>query len=215
MHVIGMSYIYKDKEITQEERISLLRLEEFEEAIAANDIPVIVKLLRDPLLIKNHETMLKLADHLDPNGPSNKFSKKTGNKPTSQGKAIAIRNIEVAAQYYYLCNNLEFARYLFNRQKKEFEVEREPILNDDGEIIPVWKYPNLNYYRNKKSIPTHGVIRDYLCTKYEIGKTTFEKISAESNKQGWPLLFQHNLLGIVFPQIKLEYLQEAVATTVL
>ncbi len=155
-------------------------LSSFERAIKEDDLPEIVRLLKHPLLNLSHENRLKLAACLDPDNPK---PKKTGSKPRFT-RNLAMRNFVIATEYRHLCRNLEFARYILNLHREEFNlVDGAPLTDENGEFAPVWKYPERERSRNAISLPSCKEIQEYLSDLRGIEAQTLQKIITKTNKK--------------------------------
>lgn len=154
-------------------------LSELERAIREEDGAVIGKCLENPLLSPPPDTLLKLANFLNPNGPR----RKTGTKP-SLTRRHQERDYHIALYYKHLCKNLEFERYVRNQERLEFKLEEgKPTHDENGNFAPVWKYPDLERKRNTIPLPTREKIEEFIRERYGIGERLFEKILAASNKK--------------------------------
>jgi hypothetical protein len=121
----------------------------------------------------------KLADYLDPDIPNPHY--KEGPKPKK--KRSWMFGYQVVSDYYFLCENLELARFAWNQDNEAFSlIEDSELWDADGNFAPQWKYPLSKSKRERMSFPKRGDIKDLICEMYSIGPHDFDDLRAAYRK---------------------------------
>lgn len=151
------------------------------EAIKINDRATIAKLLRKIAHKQiTFDVIIKLADYLDPETQKPLYKSGPKTKPHTTNKIFRNAVIDT---YNYLRNDLEYTRYLINRDNEAFFIaENSELWDAEGNFSPQWKYPYAKRKREQQRYPEAGEIREIVCEMYKISTRLFDDMFSERNK---------------------------------